>query len=233
MNKYLKIFSGLVLGAMFCSSVFAGTYSRTYSFTDGTTAYGSQIAAELDALGTSVNNIVNAQIATGAAISDAKLAQIVTPSKVSGAAITLLTSVPSGAGELPSANLNIATQAEMETATDTDVLVTAGRSKFHPAVAKAWARFNGTGTPTISTSHNIDSSITDNGTGDYTLSFTTDFSHATPCVVANAGGTGGTDDQFVGINSSAAGTVRIEIWNTSSTAEDAEIVNVVAFGDQS
>lgn len=65
-----------------------GTYTRSYSLTDGTTAYGSQVAAELDSLGNSVNNIVNAQISSGAAISDTKLAQITTASKVSSVAIT-------------------------------------------------------------------------------------------------------------------------------------------------
>lgn len=38
--------------------------------------------------------------------------------------------------------------------------------------AKAWVNFNGTGTPAIRTGFNV-SSITDNGTGDYTINFTT------------------------------------------------------------
>lgn len=38
--------------------------------------------------------------------------------------------------------------------------------------AKAWVNFNGTGTVAIRASGNV-SSITDNGTGDYTLNFTT------------------------------------------------------------
>jgi len=48
--------------------------------------------------------ITNAKVAAGAAIVDTKLAQITTASKVSGAAITLLTNVPAGAGVLPDAN---------------------------------------------------------------------------------------------------------------------------------
>ena len=39
-------------------------------------------------------------------------------------------------------------------------------------IAKAWVNFNGTGTPAIRGSFNV-SSITDNGTGDYTVNFTT------------------------------------------------------------
>lgn len=37
--------------------------------------------------------------------------------------------------------------------------------------AKAWINFNGTGTPAVRASYNV-SSITDNGTGDYTINFT-------------------------------------------------------------
>jgi len=40
--------------------------------------------------------------------------------------------------------------------------------------AKAWVNFNGTGTVAIKASYNV-SSITDNGTGDYTINFTNAF----------------------------------------------------------
>jgi hypothetical protein len=39
-------------------------------------------------------------------------------------------------------------------------------------IAKAWVNFDGTGTVAIRASFNV-SSITDNGTGDYTINFTT------------------------------------------------------------
>jgi hypothetical protein len=41
--------------------------------------------------------------------------------------------------------------------------------------AKAWVSFKGTGTVTIHRSHNV-SSITDNGTGKYSINFTSSFS---------------------------------------------------------
>lgn len=41
-----------------------------------------------------------------------------------------------------------------------------------PGAAKAWVNFNGTGTVAIRAQLNV-SSITDNGTGDYTVNFTT------------------------------------------------------------
>ena len=42
--------------------------------------------------------------------------------------------------------------------------------------AKAWVNFNGTGTVSIRSDYNI-SSITDHGTGDYTINFSTAFAN--------------------------------------------------------
>jgi hypothetical protein len=46
-----------------------------------------------------------------------------------------------------------------------------------PGAAKAWVNFNGTGTVAIRAALNV-SSITDNGTGDYTMNFTSALSDA-------------------------------------------------------
>jgi hypothetical protein len=54
---------------------------------------------------------------------------------------------------------------------------------------RAWVNFNGTGTPAIREDGNV-SSITDNGTGDYTVNFTTampDANYAVALSVVNAG----------------------------------------------
>jgi hypothetical protein len=53
-------------------------------------------------------------------------------------------------------------------------------------VCQAWVNFNGTGTVAIRASYNV-SSITDNGTGDYTVNFTTalvDSNYVTQCTPA-------------------------------------------------
>ena len=47
--------------------------------------------------------------------------------------------------------------------------------------AKAWVNFNGTGTVAIRDSHNV-SSITDIGTGNYTVNFTNNFANNDYCV---------------------------------------------------
>jgi len=54
---------------------------------------------------------------------------------------------------------------------------------------RAWVNFNGTGTPAIRGSGNV-SSITDNGTGDYTLNFTSAMPDANYSVVGVTGGWG-------------------------------------------
>jgi hypothetical protein len=53
-------------------------------------------------------------------------------------------------------------------------------------LCKAWANFNGTGTPAIRASFNV-SSITDNGTGDYTVNFTTALADANYAAVGTVG----------------------------------------------
>ena len=79
--------------------------------------------------------------------------------------------------------VELATQAETNTGTDDERAVTPKKLmagvKNHlnasgnaPMYAcRAWCKFNGTGTPSITGSGNI-SSITDNGVGDYTFNFT-------------------------------------------------------------
>ena len=51
--------------------------------------------------------IVNADINSSAAIVDSKLAQITTAGKVSGASLTSLSSIPSGAGVIPAVNVAV------------------------------------------------------------------------------------------------------------------------------
>lgn len=74
-----------------------------------------------------------------------------------------------------------ATQAQMETATSTTLMVTPGRTQYHPGVAKAWLVYNGATDSTLA-SHNI-ASVTKNGTGDYSIALTTAFSSANYAVV--------------------------------------------------
>ena len=53
-------------------------------------------------------------------------------------------------------------------------------------VCRAWVNFNGTGTVAIRASFNV-SSITDNGTGDYTVNFTTAMPDVNYSIVGSSG----------------------------------------------
>jgi len=62
----------------------------------------------------------------------------------------------------------------------TGITQTTGSAPYYGA--RAWVMFDGTGTAAIESSANI-SSLTDNGTGDYTLSFTTAMPDTNYCLV--------------------------------------------------
>jgi hypothetical protein len=79
--------------------------SKPFTFTVGAVIVASQHNSDYDTIYSDYNgNIDNTNLASGAAIADTKLAQITTAGKVSGAALTGLSSIPSGAGVLPAAN---------------------------------------------------------------------------------------------------------------------------------
>ena len=90
----------------------------------------------------------------------------------------LTISAPAVAGTntltLPASTGTLATTADIPAGyTDADALTLFNASGSAPVYAcRAWVNFNGTGTVAISGSGNV-SSITDNGTGDYTANFTT------------------------------------------------------------
>jgi len=56
--------------------------------------------------------------------------------------------------------------------TSTGAIPTLGGDSVETRLCRAWVNFNGTGTVAIRASYNV-SSITDNGTGDYTVNFIT------------------------------------------------------------
>ena len=62
--------------------------------------------------------------------------------------------------------------------------------------ARAWVNFNGTGTVAIRESGNV-SSITDNGTGDYTVNFTTAMPDINYCAVCSTSGAGANNSMLI------------------------------------
>lgn len=125
-----------------------------------------------------------------------------------------------------------ASQAEMEAASDSSKVVTPRRVNDHPGVAKAWCKYNGTGTPAVVVSHNIDASITDNGSGDYTFSVTTDFSSADFVCIANADTASVDEPMISSAIAEAAGTVRIKNIGHGGVANDTDFGFFALYGDQ-
>ena len=81
--------------------------TKPYTYSAGAIIYASEQNANHDVIYADYNGgITNANLSASANIQDSKLATISTAGKVSGAALTSLTSVPSGAGKIPIANIS-------------------------------------------------------------------------------------------------------------------------------
>ena len=99
---------------------------------------------------------------------------------------------------------------------------------------KAWVNFNGTGTVAIRASYNV-SSITDNGTGDYTVNFTTAMPDANYAITASGqlDQGGGVAYSAIGIYRGAtgqqAGNVRVGSSSIAPAPIDYTIVSIAIF----
>lgn len=107
---------------------------------------------------------------------------------------------------------------------DTGVLAT---QNGMTGIAKAWVNFNGTGTVAIRDSFNV-SSITDNGTGNYTVNFTTAMPNANYALSFSAGDAGAVT--FAGIARTYATTsIGVLAQGAGGGAFDYTTINVAVF----
>jgi hypothetical protein len=88
---------------------------------------------------------------------------------------------------------------------------------------RAWVNFNGSGTVAIRASGNV-TSITDNGTGDYTVNFTTAMPDANIATIATSVNT-----SFSVSVAQTTTTTQIRTNTTAPALVDASIVNVAVF----
>ena len=120
----------------------------------------------------------------------------------------------------------IATTAYTRTAIPNVLNATGSAPMF---ACRAWVNFNGTGTVGIRASGNV-SSITDNGTGDYTVNFTTDMEDANYAAIGN--GIGDTEAISRTPAISSKGTTSCTVRTTvivSGVATDVQICDVAIF----
>jgi hypothetical protein len=134
----------------------------------------------------------------------------------------------------------VATQANQETGTATDLVVTSGRQHFNPKHPKAWCNFNGS-TAAVTVGSGV-SAITDNGVGDYLVSWTVAFSTANYCNVSGGGSAASVAgasilvcwdrDAAGGAATPATTSNRITTFRYSDgAADDSARIYVAAFGD--
>lgn len=105
---------------------------------------------------------------------------------------------------------------------------------FDKQCVQAWINFNGTGTIAINDSFNV-SGITDNGTGDYTITWDVDFADANYAVSGICGDSGSAG--FIRVKAIAgsqlAGSLTIEtLNNTGAAMTDIGRISIIAMGDR-
>jgi len=126
---------------------------------------------------------------------------------------------------------SVAAQAEMETGTSTDALVSPGRQHFHPGHPKAWGDVSMSGgTPTLSSSYNV-TSIADTAQGRVTVTIATDFASGDYAIVM------GIEYQAVFLvpyaETKAGGSFELQIYDQADALQDGyEGVSFACFGDQ-
>ena len=102
------------------------------------------------------------------------------------------------------------------------------------SAAKAWVDLDGTGTAEVQDSNNI-SSISDNGTGNYTSNFTNSFSSNAFAYAAGGNQTRTTADTswgwFVEDRGRASSYFRSQCFNDGYNVYDLAVVNVIIHGD--
>jgi hypothetical protein len=104
-------------------------------------------------------------------------------------------------------------------------------TNLQQGLAKAWIHFQGTSTAAINDSFNI-SGLTDNGTGNYTVTIANDMvsvSYSAPCSASDSAASN--SDTMVNPYTWATGSTSIGTNNNEGTISDRSDVNMTIHGD--
>lgn len=202
-------------------------------------------SGDLDWTYTDGSNTLSAVVA-GDAITNAKMANMA-ESTIKGRAAgagtgdptdltsTQATAILDAATDALKGTIEIAVQSEMETGTDATRAVTPGRQHFHASAAKAWLRWQVNGT--VDASYNI-TSVTDNGTGNWSIVIATDFSSANYALSLSGNHLAANAGYFLqqaADNAPVAGSVQVlgkDDGAATLTDPDADRLWAIFFGDQ-
>lgn len=146
-----------------------------------------------------------------------------------------------GAGDNPTDLVFATTPDNSSSVTEQARITEAGNLQFNSGYGsvataygcRAWVNFDGTGTPAIREDGNV-SSITDNGTGDYTVNFTTAMPDENYAAVATAQRNNNGGTSVVGLYGGTslvqtASTVRVQNLNFTPVLEDPRAFCVAIF----
>lgn len=193
---------------------------------------------------TIANNAVTTAKINNAAVTLSKIQNASASSKLLGSGstgsgssyseITLGTGLSMSGTTLSSSGATEATQAEMEAATSSTAMVTPRRVVYSPGVAKVWAAITWSGGIPSAAGSMAVSSITDNGTGDFTVNFSA-LSSTPYCVVCGQEVDAGTALYVVCIdydNPPTTTSVRMKNGiSTNAAVADPRIAYMAIFGD--
>lgn len=145
--------------------------------------------------------------------------------------------ITDGAGSLSFSDIVSASQSNMESASNIELPVSSSNLNYHPGIAKAWVTATAAGS--IDASHNVDS-VTDSGSGIWSVDWTNAFSDTDYIVIASVELTTATTSSGMvatvsTANPATVSSVKIDTWRTSDNNRgDTNVINihVIAYGDQ-
>ncbi len=204
------------------------------------TTSGAAPTLNVDSLGAKALNVsTGVAIPTGAMIAGSPFTFVYVNASSEFILINAIAVLNTISGNTVSGNM-VATQANQETGTATDLIVPPGRQHFNAKHPKAWANVNGTGTPAVTVGSGV-ASISDNGTGDYSLNWTVAFSTANYGTTSGGStSSGGSAQSVVFDRSTSSGLFSIASASSQRvntyilpgfSAGDFERSYVAAFGD--
>ena len=127
-------------------------------------------------------------------------------------------------------NMDLASDAEVETGTEAAKAPSVLTMKSHDGVCKAWVNFNGIGTVAIRGSFNV-SSITDNGVGAYTANYTNAMANVNySCAMSAARADSATAQGFDLAYNYLTTSISVGTENSTPASADFEIVSLAIFG---
>jgi hypothetical protein len=219
-------------------SSIAATSGTAGSSGTSATAGSSGTSATAGSSGTSATAGSSGTSATAGSSGTSATAGSSGTSATAGSSGTSATAGSSGTSGTSGSSVAAASQANMEAVTDNTVMVTPLSQVWHPGMVKCWVQADTAGTRTAN--YGV-SSLTDGGTGQVTVTFTTAFSSATAYTVnatiqAITGSYQVANVRNVMIKSAslAAGSVSlicIDDTATTHLVKDPQSWHVAAYGD--